>query len=1120
VALLPVLPSTVATELTGTEPLLVQLGSIEDGLHLLVVVDQAEELFTVCTDETERGLFVDGLVAAAANPGGRIDVVLTVRADYYGRFAGDQRLATAIAANQVLVGPMTAEEYRRAITRPAQRHGVTVEPELVDALVDEVTGQPGALPLLSTSLLELWEARTDRTMTLASYQATGGLHAAVARLAESVYTSLDPDQQQAARRMFLRLTGPGAGDSVVKRRVRLSDLATDGESSALVDLLARRRLLTVDDGAVEVAHEALLREWPRFTDWLEEDREGIRLRAHLADAAANWEAVDRDTGELYRGARLSATLDWTTAHAQDLSPVEQEFVTASSTEHQRATAHQHRQNRRLRGLLTGAAVLLVLALIAGAIAAVQSNRAARNAEEARTAAEASRQAAVAADAQRVGARSQLSDDISLSLLLAAAGARLDDSPETRVNLLAALARRPNLVRSAPAGGGYLEVLSVSPDGRFVAASDDANRMHLYDATTNRLLRSYDAGKPPGDGQAWILGAFSPDSRQLAVILTSVESTEPVRLLDPDTMRPTVKLASPGSEPVTAFDAQFSADGRYLAATILTDTLDAEDDPLEIPSDAVVWDLRSPSTPPTRFPIGTYFQGLALSPDGRTLYTGWPLTAYDVISGDSIWREPALNTGYTSLDVNAKGTLLAVHGPDGTSRGKDVLLVDVEDGTTVARLRGHRDQVSNIRFSPDGTLVGSVAWDGELIVWDTATRRPLGRWETFDEWGVGFGPDNDLVYGGGGDSMLRTWDVSRQDTYLQQTTQVSDAEVFADADVSPDGQQVAYSWRDDEDRGWVRFVDTVTGDATSPARFPADEGDSYQWATWHPRGGQYVGYWCLPCETPGTVTVLDSTTGKLIQKQDIVDGDGNIYALAFYDQRSLLVGAGGRELPIGGSGARTLIVDAETLQPRGEPFGITAHNIASIGDGSTAMVYESSTDQASVRWRVIDVSSADVLSEGDLNLNPYAFVASPDGSTVAAAGATGEIVTIDVSAGDQRRSSNSLGAEVRWLNYSDDGELLVSGAADGGVSLWDAATLDLLGTVYPPNDGEAVPAGAQFIGDTHDVAIASYDGRVYRWETDVERAIDFACQMAGRSLTEDEWEEFLPEQPYRDVCPRQ
>ena len=185
-----------------------------------------------------------------------------------------------------------------------------------------------------------------------------------------------------------------------------------------------------------------------------------------------------------------------------------------------------------------------------------------------------------------------------------------------------------------------------------------------------------------------------------------------------------------------------------------------------------------------------------------------------------------------------------------------------------------------------------------------------------------------------------------------------------------------------------------------------------------------------------------------------------------------------------------------------------------------MVHELATDFASVHWRVIDFSTddLDVLSEGDLNLNAYAFDASPDGSTVAVAGDTGEIVTIDVSTGDEQRRSSDLDAPVLWLDYSDDGELLVSGAADGGVSLWDATTLDPLGTVNPPHHGDPVPAGAQFIGDTHDVAIASYDGKVYRWETDLDRAIDFACQMAGRNLTDEEWEDFLPAQPYQSVCP--
>jgi WD40 repeat protein len=168
-------------------------------------------------------------------------------------------------------------------------------------------------------------------------------------------------------------------------------------------------------------------------------------------------------------------------------------------------------------------------------------------------------------------------------------------------------------------------------------------------------------------------------------------------------------------------------------------------------------------------------------------------------------------------------------------------------------------------------------------------------------------------------------------------------------------------------------------------------------------------------------------------------------------------------------------------------------------------------------RVIDVKTGTVRSERDVDMLAHTSVASPDGSTVAVAGDSGEIVTIDVSTGDEQRRSTDLGGAVWWLHYSDDGERLVSGAADGGVSLWDATTLELLGTIHPPRHGNPVPAGAQFIGDSHDVAIASYDGRVYRWDTDLDRAIDFACQMAGRTLTEEEWEEYLPAQPYQSVC---
>jgi WD40 repeat protein len=230
--------------------------------------------------------------------------------------------------------------------------------------------------------------------------------------------------------------------------------------------------------------------------------------------------------------------------------------------------------------------------------------------------------------------------------------------------------------------------------------------------------------------------------------------------------------------------------------------------------------------------------------------------------------------------------------------------------------------------------------------------------------------------------------------------------------------------------------------------------------------------------------------------------------------------GSRRLIVGDSQGRTHLLDAESLLPSGDDFKPAAGFATAIGTGSTAMVHDFSDDGTSMHWRVIDLGTGDVRLKGNLNLRAHTSVASPDGSTVAVAGDTGEIVALDVSTGQELRRSAGLGSGVLRLDYSADGELLVSGAEDGGVSLWDAATLDRLGTVYPPHQGDPIAAAAQFIGNTHDVAVASHDGKVYRWRTGLARALAFACQMAGRDMTREEWDAVLPAQPFRSVCPQE
>ncbi|MGH2996981.1 MAG: hypothetical protein ACRDM9_11765, partial [Gaiellaceae bacterium] len=281
------------------DPVAEALDTLPANARLLLAVDQLEELFTACRSDAERDAFADTLARAAADPEGRAVVVVALRADFYGRFAAYPGLAELLGANHVLVGPMQASELRRVVELPAGRVGLRVEPELADALVDDVEGEPGALPLLSTALLELWQKRQDNALALAAYRESGGVHGAVARLAEGTYAGIPYERRPIVRAIMLRLVGEGEGNEPVRRRAPLAelDLERNANVADVLETLADSRLVTVGEGSVEVAHEALLREWPRLREWIEEDTEGRRLRHHITQAATEWDAAGRDRGE-------------------------------------------------------------------------------------------------------------------------------------------------------------------------------------------------------------------------------------------------------------------------------------------------------------------------------------------------------------------------------------------------------------------------------------------------------------------------------------------------------------------------------------------------------------------------------------------------------------------------------------------------------------------------------------------------------------------------------------------------------------------------------------------------------------------------------------------------------
>ena len=340
--------------------------------HLLLIVDQFEEVFSLGRHEDERRAFIDNLVTAAAGEH-PVTIVIVLRADFYARCAQYDGLRELVSRHQEYIGAMTREELFRVIVLPAARDNWKLQEGLVELMLDDAGDEPGALPLLSHALLETWQRRRGRTMTLSGYKESGGVRGAIAKTAETVFRQrLSPEQQPIARMIFVRLTELGeSADSDTpdtRRRAQFSELITRSTDApmleAVLSILVDSRLVMTDvippgeTKVIEVSHEALIREWPTLRDWLNQDREGLIRHRQLTADVNDWLVLNRDPGALYRGARLQQALAWTASPPDPLSEVELEFLEAS-----RAAAAQAVNETRIRRVLVGVSAALLLVIV-------------------------------------------------------------------------------------------------------------------------------------------------------------------------------------------------------------------------------------------------------------------------------------------------------------------------------------------------------------------------------------------------------------------------------------------------------------------------------------------------------------------------------------------------------------------------------------------------------------------------------------------------------------------------------------------------------------------------------------------------------------------------------------
>ena len=482
-------PASVVTP--GPDPLAALTTAIA-GLYPggLLVVDQVEEVFANDADRAVTREFLDRLVARieAGTP-----VVATLRADFLGWLAESPELSRLAERGLLLLTPLTEDELRAAIEEPARLVGLILEPGLVDVLVRDVAGAPGGLPLLSHALAETWEHRERNVMTVDGYRATGGIHSAVAQSAERLYDSLTPADRDVLRTVLQRLVTPTPTGDPVVARVPTRVFAGSPEAPRVLDLLVRSRLVTASQDSATIAHESLVRAWPRLRTWLDEDIDGQRILAHLQVTADTWDALGRPADELYRGARLAAAREWRTRTHPVLTPIEDDFLTTATATADVERLRQVRRNRQLRGALVAAITLLAIAFVAGTVAGLNGRRA--QSESARATAEASRASTVASLADKaamdaVGARLAASavneQNPGLALLLARQAVAISDNPTTQGALLNSLMNARGLTGLAKASEGPHPGTfdhAFTPDGRVLLHMDSDRDVHLVDTKT-------------------------------------------------------------------------------------------------------------------------------------------------------------------------------------------------------------------------------------------------------------------------------------------------------------------------------------------------------------------------------------------------------------------------------------------------------------------------------------------------------------------------------------------------------------------------------------------------------------------------------------------------------------